>query len=334
MTSMIDRYVAAATDGFPSKDNENVARDVRNALDDLVEARIAEGLTQEQAERSAVEELGNPRLFAEQFRQEPRSLIGPDLFHLWWKTIRVVIAIVVPLFMALAALEHFASDSDNSAKLVGELIGGAFEGLIQGAFWVTLFFAIIQVTGTAKDLENDDPWTPEKLPEVATGRQITIGNVVVSLIGVIGGIFMAIRIREDQLGALSLNKLYDLPAETPVFNPELSSWWGIGFIGLLVFSLLVSIWSFYRGYWTLEVLGINLVDNGLWIVFLIALSQAGDIINPVVTEASSQSENWTITGENSNQIIAGILILIVAWSLFEVVKGHMDYRKQLRQNQM
>ncbi len=330
MTSLVDRYVAAAADDFPGSDNATTSRDVRAAVEDMVEARLAEGLTREQAERAAIEELGDPKLFAEQFRQEPRYLIGPKLFNLWWKTIRVVIAIVVPLFIALAAIEYFASDSDNSYEFLGEIISATFEGVIQASFWVTLFFAIFQFAGATDELKQEQVWSPDDLPEIQTGRQITIGTVIISLVSLIGATYMAMRLREDHLGALGLNHFYDLPANTPVFNPELSNWWGIGFIALLVFSLIISVWSFVRGYWTREVLAINLLDCAVWIVFLIALGSAGDILNPVIVDASNQSNSWSITSENSSQVIIGILLLIVAWSVFEPVKGHLDFRKQHR----
>lgn len=83
MTSLVDRYVAAALDDFPGSDNTATAMDVRAAVEDLVEAKLADGLSQEQAERAAIEELGDPRKFADSFRQEPRYLIGPRLFHYW-----------------------------------------------------------------------------------------------------------------------------------------------------------------------------------------------------------------------------------------------------------
>lgn len=331
MTSLIDRYVAAAADDFPGSDNTAISRDVRAAVEDLVEARLTEGLPQEQAELAAIEELGDPRKFAEQFQQEPRYLIGPKIFSLWWKTLRLVIVIVVPLFIALAAIDYFASNSQNSFEFLGEVISATFEGVVQAAFWVTLFFAIFQFAGATDDLESGKSWSPENLPEIPTGRQITIGNVIISLVSLIGAFYMAMRLRDDQLGALGLNNLYDLPADTPVFSPELSNWWGIGFLALLVFSLIISVWSFFRGYWTREVLAINLFDCGVWIVFLLALGSAGDILNPAIVEASTRSEAWAITGENSNQIIIGILLLIVAWGLFEPLKGHLDYRKRERQ---
>lgn len=330
MTSLIDRYVAASVDDFPAPDSD-IAQDVRAAVEDLVEAEIVEGLTPEQAERAALEELGEPRRFAEQFRQEPRYLIGPEIFHRWWKTLKLVIGIVVPLFVLLAALEFYTQDSGNVLGFFGEVIGAVVEGVIQASFWVTLFFAIFQFAGYKnEEAKTASRWTPDDLPEVQTGRQITISEVLVGLLPLIGATYMAVKIRDDQLGVLGLNHLYDVPADTVVFNPELSNWWGIGFFGLLISSLLVSIWSFVRGYWTRDVLVVNLLDCAVWIVYLIGLGSAGDILNPVIVEASSRSDTWTLSADNTNRIIIGIMLLIVAWSAFEPIKGHLDYRKRLR----
>lgn len=332
MTSLIDRYVAAASDDFPGSDNASTARDVRAAVEDMVDAKLAAGLPQDQAERAAMEELGDPKQFAEQFQQEPRYLIGPKLFRPWWNTLRLVMAIVVPLFIALGALE-FVSDGDgDTMSLVIEIIVSVVEGIIQAAFWVTLFFAIFQFTGgvsTVNDAaKRGDSWSADDLPDLQMGRQITISHIVMNLIPLVGASYLAMRFRDEGLGAFGLNKLYELSADTPVFNPELSSWWVVALFALLVVSLLVAAWSFMQGFWTQNVLFANLVDSGLWIAFVLLLANASDIINPAIIQNSGQQGDWWVTGENSNDVIIGILLIIIAWDIFDSVKGHLDYRKR------
>lgn len=332
MSTLIDRYVAAATDDFPGSDNATTAREVRAALDDIVEARLAEGMSQDEAERAAVTELGEPKQFADQFRQEPRYLIGPRVFRSWWLALRIAWAALIPLFVALAALDFLADGDGNSARLFGEVLGGAFEGLLQGAFWVTLTFAIIELTGQSSALDEErEEWSPDDLPKVDVGRQITISEVVLSLVSVVGAVFVAVRFQADQLGAFGLDAFYDLPKDTPIFNPELSSWWGIVFIALLVLSLGVSIWAFIRGVWSTDVLLVKLAENGLWLVYLLLLNASGDIINPIIVAESSQKSEWALTGENSNNIIIGIGIIIVLLDVFDAVKGHLEFRKRVTQ---
>lgn len=244
--------------------------------------------------------------------------------------IRIALAVVIPLFVALGAIDFYANGDGSSVGFLGEVLGGAFEGFLQAVFWVTLTFAIIEFTGQSGHLEDDeeDSWSADDLPEIRTGRQITISDVILSLVSLIGASWLAVRISRDQLGTLGLNQLYDLPENTPVFNPGLSQWWVVAVFALLGISLLVSIWSFIQGYWTRTVLAVNLVDNALWAGFILLLAAAGDIINPVVIASSSRTEDWALTGENSNNIIVGILIIIIVFSVFDAVKGHIEYRKQ------
>lgn len=331
MTSLIDRYVAAAVDDFPGSDNAATSRDVRAALEDMVDANLTQGMSQDEAERAAIEELGDPKEFAEQFRQEPRYLIGPKLFRPWWNTLRMVMAVVVPLFIALAVLENVSDGDAGTLDFVIEIIGSVFDGVVQAAFWVTLFFAIFQFTGGVinhnDNAKQGDAWSVDDLPGLQAGRQIGIGQIVQNLIPLIGAAYLGTRIQDEQLGAFGLNTLYDLDAATPVFNPELSSLWAVAFFALLVFSLLVSAWSFMKGFWTQNVLIAHLVDGGLWIAFVLLLANAGDIINPVIVENSGQEGDWWITGENSNNVIVGILLIIIVWDIYDSVKGHFDFRK-------
>ena len=332
MTNYIDRYVAAAVDDFPGGDNAAIARDVRAALEDIVDARLADGLSQEEAERAAVEELGNPAVFAEQFRQEPRYLIGPKVFRPWWAAMRIALAFVIPLFVALGVLDFAASDNADGFDLFGKVVGGIFEGILQVSFWVTLTFVIIELAGgTSELLDDDEEWTADDLPKTTTGRQITIGEVIANVMALVGASYLAVRFQADHLGAMGLNKVYDLPAETRVFNPELSRWWAVAFFALLVLTLLVSIGSVVRGYWTRNVLTVNLIENGLWLAFFGLLATAPNIINPEIAESSTRVGEWDISGNNSNTILIGIGLVIVLWDIFEAVKGHIAYRRQVAQ---
>lgn len=328
MNSLIERYVAAAVDDFPGSDNANTTREVRAALEDMVESFVDQGMTREDAERAAVQELGDPKKFADQFRQEPRYLIGPELFRSWWYVLRIALGVLIPLFVVLVVLDVASNESASIGDFVGGVLGGAFDGLLQAAFWVTLVFAIIQWTGQSGMVEEEKEWTPDDLPMVDHGRQIGISEVILSLVSLVGAIFVGMRFRDDHLGAFGMNQLYDLPMDTPIFNPELSQWWGIGFFALMLMSLLVSIWSFVRGSWSTDILGLNLLENGIWLAFLLLLAAAGDIINPEIIAASSRTEDWALTGENSNNIIVGIGMLLIAFDVFDAVRGHLKYRSR------
>lgn len=332
MSNYIDRYVAAAVDDFPGSENAAIARDVRAALEDIVEARLADGFSQEEAERSAVEELGNPVVFAEQFRQEPRYLIGPRVFRSWWAAMRIALAVVIPLFVALGVIEFSATDNADGFDLFAKVVGGIFEGILQVSFWVTLTFVVIEIAGGTSDLMDDkEAWTADDLPKAASGRQITIGDVVANVMALIGAVYLAIRLRADHLGAMSLDKVFELPADTRVFNPDLSAWWGVAFFALLTMSLLVSIGSFARGYWTRSVLIIKLIENGLWLAFFGLLAKAPNIFNPEIAESSAWIGEWDVSGNNTNTILVGVGLVIVLWDVFESVKGHIAYRRQLAQ---
>ena len=332
MTTLIDRYIDAATDDFPGGDDVSVAREIRAALEDIVEAKMAQGMSREDAERVAVEEVGDPQLFARQFRDAPQYLIGPDLFQPWWATIRTVLAIFLPIMVVLAGIE-IAVDSDvNAGEAIGKTIGAAFTAVVQVAFWVTLTFVIIERTGNAASItgvfDRNRKWTATDLPDTRVDRQITVSDVVLNLVMFLGAVFLLLRIRAEQSGAFGMDHLFGVEAGSPFFNPGLSTAWGFALAALLVLSLGLAIWRYIGRYWTAHALAITVMENLAWIAFIVLLGFQGSILNPALITASRESDaGISIDQDKSTAIIVAVVVLVSLWDIVESVIGHVRYRR-------
>lgn len=329
MTLLIDRYIAATNDGFPSIDQADVERDVRAALEDMIDARMEEGLDRESAERAAVVELGDPAAFAQQFRRSPRYLIGPKLFSSWWFVTRTVLLIAVPIIMGVDLLGSLATGGDDWARIVGNVIGAGFFGATQIMFWVTLTFAVIEMFGGSSYVDvgaiKESDWTIDDLPDVPAGRQIKVSDLVFQFVSMGLFTYVVIRLATDKVEAFGLNQWLKLDSDAPVFNPALSEGWFWAFIGLVAVNLLVVTWSYAVGYWTQAVTAVYLLVCLAWIAYLAALAGNGPILNPVIEQSE---RSWGFFGENANAIIVSIIVLITIWDAWEAVKGHWEYRKQ------
>lgn len=156
--SLTDRYVHAVTRELPQDSRDEVGRELRATVADMVEARA--DLDPTQAEREALVELGDPVRLAGSYRGRPRQLIGPELYPRWREVLLQLLAIV-PLIAAMVAVtvELASGEPDN---IVGGAISAAFVAAVQVAFWTTLGFAIAE-HHEARDPYG--PWTPERLPE-------------------------------------------------------------------------------------------------------------------------------------------------------------------------
>lgn len=334
MTSLIDRYIAATNDGFPGGDQTEVEREVRVALNDIVEARMDQGMSREEAERAAVEELGDPKVFAEQFRGKQRYLVGPKLFSSWWLIIRTLLLVVTPIIMAIAAIETLAQSDPDLGQVIGESIGTGFNFAIHAFFWVTVTYFIVERVGITPEMEGSlvpkSDWSIEDLPELDTGRQVGKWELILQVVPISLMVWFVSRLATEGMSTVGLHHLLDLPADLAVFNPDLSAIWFWGLVGLVVVNVLVAVWSFMVGYWTQTVTMANILLNLAWIAFIVALASTGDILNPEILVLRSDEGEWSLVGENANDVIVGIFVIISVWEIWDSISGHLKFRRQTR----
>lgn len=332
MTSIIDRYIAATNDGFPGGDQAEVERDVRAALNDIVEARMDDGLDREEAERAAVEELGDPKKFAAQFRRNPRYLVGPELFGSWWFIMRTLLFLVTPIVVAITAAANAAHPDMNVGEVMIDAVGSGFNFAIHAFFWVTLTYLVVERVGVTPETEGSlipkSDWSIDDLPEIETGRQIGKFDLVFQIVPVSLFAWYVYRLAIDGMGALGLNELMDLPADLPAFNPQLSVLWLWGLIILVIANVLVAVWSFMVGNWTRSVTVVNVLLSAGWIGFFALLVSCGDILNPEIQTLRSDLGDWSFIGKYANNIILGIVVLIGVWDIWESMYGHVKYLRQ------
>ena len=103
MSSLIDRYVAAATRHLPDSSRSDAARDIRVMIDEMVEARVVAGEDDHVAATTVLNELGDPAQVARSFESRPRYLIGPRHFEQYLSLMKVLL-IWVPTTAFIALL--------------------------------------------------------------------------------------------------------------------------------------------------------------------------------------------------------------------------------------
>lgn len=163
MTTLTDRYVSAVAGLLPADTRDDVSAELRATIADTVDAR-PDGVSESEAEREAIRELGHPSALAEQFRPGgPRHLIGPTVFPIWLMLIKIIVPIAAVAAGLVNGIAEFVSDGG-----VGDAIGsGVF------AAWNAAAIAAIALTAIAafKERRNDDtgvfgaPFDPDTLPE-------------------------------------------------------------------------------------------------------------------------------------------------------------------------
>ena len=103
-TNLTDRYVAAAMRTVPEQQRADLAAELRASIDDQIDARVEQGEERDAAERSVLTELGDPDVLAAGYTGRRLYLIGPKLYLVWWRLLKLLLSIVLPFAVAAVAL--------------------------------------------------------------------------------------------------------------------------------------------------------------------------------------------------------------------------------------
>ena len=259
MKNMIERYVYDVTRRLPEQMRDDVSRELRSNIEDMLsddpdDAEVARVLT----------ELGSPAKLAVKYHPRPRYLISPELFD-DYKTVLKVVAVTLAAILAAIAIFKFVFGDIGSAGIgttvvtvITSFITGAFTGIVQAFFWVTLAFALFEYFGRKTEMK---PWSPDKLPDVPVHaktvikRSDAIANAVFSILFTV--VFLAGTLREPPFIAW-----YEAAAPTaPLFNAEIVQNFLPLYVFLMLLMLFVTVVKVIKGRWTATVAGVQMLYN-------------------------------------------------------------------------
>jgi hypothetical protein len=157
---LIERYLAAIGRELPQKERSDILAELREVLVDKLDTlKAAAG---GKASRTDVEAMligyGHPLTIAGRYRGSP-SLIGPEVFPFWWKTMKMALVIVAIVYLALAGVMLFSGQSGHTVARYAE---NSLQMALAATFGVvTLVFAGIERFGKPAMLTR---WKPRNLP--------------------------------------------------------------------------------------------------------------------------------------------------------------------------
>ncbi len=197
---MIERYIYEVTRRLPQDQREDVGRELRGLIDDMLEERQENEKTEQQNAEDVLKELGAPFALAGKYRGEKRYLIGPEYFEQYWFVLKLVL-ICVTVGMVIAAIVQAVTQDVTwtgivqslgegsaqagipmgsfvgiAASTVGMAIANIFMGLIQGFAWVTIIFVIIERCALKVNIKEavSDAWKPQDLKDMPVPSQKAI----------------------------------------------------------------------------------------------------------------------------------------------------------------
>ena len=305
MTTLTDRYVWAATRSVPDSQRTDLERELRERIGDATDALVETGRAPGDAERMALVELGDPAALAASYVDRPLLLIGPRFYLTWWRLMKMLYSVVLPIAVAAVAFAQVLSGADVG-EVIGSAIGVGISIAVHLGFWTTLAFAVLERSpGKGADLV----WTPDLLPPLPElsrpGRRSELIGSLVFL-----GIF-AVVIVWQQFGLPWVDALEAIP----LLDPDLWTFWIPYFLVLIVLEMLFAI-AIYAWGWNWWLAAANLVLNVAFTVPAVWLFTTGQLINPEALEAMGWP--W---GDAGDVIVPLIVVVVVGVAVWDVIDG-------------
>jgi len=184
---LFERYLHAVRGFLPKRQQDDVIRELREELHSQVEEREAElGRPLNQSEQEQVlKQLGHPLLLASRY-QPQRQLIGPAVFPIYWRVLKIALGVAV-LVHVVSAVVFLALGRPLHDVFVG-LARLPLGPLLIVFAWVTIVFALLgHSLPRVPYLSN---WNPNSLPPVPRAAKTAslasrISEVVVTALGLL-----------------------------------------------------------------------------------------------------------------------------------------------------
>jgi len=268
---LINRYIYAVTRRLPDTKRGDIEKELLSIIDDMLEQNQGPE-PREKKIIKVLQELGDPDILADNYREAKRYLIGPQLFNKYLMVLKIVLGAVF-IGLSIATLVSSIFQEQNIAQITGTYIGSVFAGLMQAFAWVTLGFAIAEQRGvklTEADSEGNE-WSIADLPQIpvkqaAIPRSESIAAIIFSTLFLIL-FWSAVHL----IGIGSFTEEAGLVI-VPIFNLDLIEtmrWLVVAsfIVGIVkeTLKLIIGRWSFRLA---LMIAGLSLVSLVLSIVFL------------------------------------------------------------------
>ena len=251
--NLIDRYVYAVTKGLPQKQREDIGKELRTLIDDMLEQHQGDESYEKKVERVLLG-LGDPELLAESYRESKRYLIGPQNFENYIFILKIVMGAVFLGISIATVVGSFFDVQEGVISIFASYITTLLSALMQGFAWVTAAFAIAEYNGI-KLLDKEDmkgEWSIAELPEVPQKEAVISKEEVVFSI-LFSTTFIGILGFAPHIVAAYINNGVGGTTIIPVFNLAIISQFKMLLVAIFVLEVIKEAIKLYYGRWTLKV---------------------------------------------------------------------------------
>ena len=312
---LIDRYVYDVTRRLPSAQREDIDRELRGLIEDMLAQRSADP-TQYDVEE-VLKELGRPSELAAKYRGTTRYLIGPELFDTYFLVLKIVMGAVALGIAISLIVGMFANLEQNIFAAIGTFFATVISEVIQAFAWVTVVFALIERFALKSGKWKMDAWEPADLPEIPQDKtRINPGGPIVGIVFAIIGLFIFNAVPH----VLSIYVLGDPMVKIPVFDLDVLRSMILLVDIIICLSILKEAFRLISGRYTLRLAAVAAVINIAAVVLMITVFLPPTIWNgDLVAELGASADMSWATELELARIWAAVPAVVVAIAVFGYV---------------
>lgn len=310
---MIEQYIYAVTKELPEKIRDDIGREIRVLIEDMMEGMDSTLSESEKIERVLLE-LGDPKEFAARYKEHERYLIGPAYFDEYLFVLKIVGITLLIVATVLLGIDTFFSDK-TIVEIIIDYLVTLFGVMLQGLAWVTVIFAVMEMNQVVLESETKaGNWDPKQLPVLPHKKAIiSRGDTIASII--VSSIFLPlVFFAPEVIGIYSFT--HPTQAEwdfTPFFNLEVISSFKLLVFIIFTLNITIELIKLIKGRWTKRIAITTSVLNVLASGMLIYILTNRTIWSSQIEQALVQYSPISL-----EQIILIIVASIVAITIYEV----------------
>lgn len=308
---LTERYIGEVRRRLPENKREDAEKNVRALIHERTEEK---GGYSEEVEKEVLNEIGNPKIFADKYLGRKRYLIGPELFYVYLPVMKILVIITVILAAVGIVIESVTEHHGFLESFVNILNGIISAGL--GAFaLVTVIFAMIEYNSKTEDIAKINiGWTVKNLPGEGRRLQKAFNKAGITA-GIIVNIILIFLVN-NYYGAVGA---YYTGAEGLRFIPALNTGVFSAYLPyinmVLIAQILVQFNKLIFSSWNFPLAGINMLVNILSAALFITILGNESLINANFISEMSRLSGQTKEALNSAYTtIRNVMYVIVAIS--------------------
>lgn len=271
---LIERYIYAVQRALPQAQRDEVAKELRSDIQDMMEHEKGE---EDIRVKAALTKLGRPEDLALRYSGSTNYLIGPKWYGSYLAVLKKVLYVAVPVVFLIQLTDIVLNGSQPAViEIVLEAVFGLLSTLAIVLFWVTATYIILE-RSEAHLRESDKKifqWTVDSLPELPVKREVKLSDSVANIIFYVAMVVLL------ALTATVLGVKGDAGQHISFFNPDLWIFWLPAIIVLLIGMIGVEVTILHTGKKNASITVLGMIFNTGLAAIIAGLYFTGNLVNP------------------------------------------------------